>query len=364
MIFLIILNFFLKFNSADKPHFQKPKNIILLIGDGMGLTQMSTAYFFNRDSLTVFTFPVTGLVKTHSSREKVTDSAAAATAMACGCKTPNGVLGLDQKLKPCVSILEQAHNAGMATGLIATSSLTHATPAAFVAHVPKRDQTEEIALAFLNTNVDLLIGGGMRPFQKRNSDNRDLIVELKNKGYVVYSFNQTPLESLQPYTASPFVWFTAMDEPEGALRGRDYLPTATRIGLPYLKQRSAKGFFVMIEGSQIDWAGHGNNGAAVVAEMLDFDETIAEALKFAKTDGETLVIVTADHETGGLAIDHGSTRDSLELSFPTKNHTATLVPIFAFGPGSELFHGVMDNTDIYLKMRTLLEGVVGGGVGN
>ncbi|MEO6759388.1 MAG: alkaline phosphatase, partial [Saprospiraceae bacterium] len=127
-----------------------------------------------------------------------------------------------------------------------------------------------------------------------------------------------------------------------------------RIAPEFLKKRSTKGFFMMLEGSQIDWACHSNKGDDAVREMLDFDAAIGEIFKFAETDGETLVIVTADHETGGLAIKEGSVMDSLNLAFTTGYHTCSLVPVFAYGPGSEQFNGVLDNTDIYGRMRLLL----------
>jgi alkaline phosphatase len=332
----------------------RPKNIILLIGDGMGLTQISAALYVNGDTLNLAHFPVTGLVKTHSSRERITDSAAGATAMACGCKTRNGAIGVDEKGNTCVSIVELCEQAGLATGLVATSSLTHATPASFVAHVSSRSQAEDIATAFLATPVDLLIGGGLKHFTQR-ADGRNLVTDLQAKGYVIETFEAETFAAPQLDPAKPYAYFSALGEPVLVSHGRgDFLPRATRSALPFLRQRSDKGFFAMIEGSQIDWACHANKGQDVVTEMLDFDAAIGEALRFARADGQTLVIVTADHETGGMAIDMGSTRDSLNLAFTTKQHTAALVPVFAYGPGAGEFHGVQDNTDLFRKMRQLL----------
>ena len=177
---------------------------------------------------------------------------------------------------------------------------------------------------------------------------------MAGQGWEITTFREKDLSALQPDPSRPFAWFSALAEPSYATQGRTYLPPATRMALSFLKQRSAKGFFMMIEGSQIDWACHANNGPNAVAEMLDFDRAIGEALRFARADGETLIIVTADHETGGMAIENGSTRDSLELTFTTNYHTAALVPVFAFGPGAERFNGVYENTDIYRKMKELL----------
>lgn len=142
-----------------------PRNIILLIGDGMGIAQITAAIYAQAEQSNLERFPITGLMKTHSAKHRVTDSAAGVTAFACGCKTYNGAIGVDLHKKPCRTILEEAAAAGMATGLVATSSITHATPAAFIAHVSKRSEMEEIAPFFLKTRIDLLIGGGLRLFQ-------------------------------------------------------------------------------------------------------------------------------------------------------------------------------------------------------
>jgi len=330
-----------------------PKNIILLIGDGMGLTQVTAGMYANGNKLNLERFPVTGLMKTHSSSHLITDSAAGATAFSCGCKTYNGAIGVTKSKKTCLTILEQAKKNGLATGLIATSSITHATPAAFIAHVNSRAETEDIARFFLQTDLDLFIGGGMNAFNQRKTDTRDLYKELVSKGYNLSSFQENKLSALTPSPLQPFGWFSAFGEPDSVEAGRDYLPVAARIAPEFLKKRSEKGFFMMLEGSQIDWACHAKDGPRAVAEMLDFDAAIGEILKFAAADGNTLVIVTADHETGGMALEQGDGFEVLEYDFTTGNHTATMVPVFAYGPGSELFSGVMDNTDIYLKMTRL-----------
>lgn len=329
-----------------------PKNIILLIGDGMGLTQVSAGMYASKTALNLERFPITGLIKTHSARNLITDSAASATAFACGCKTYNGAIGVNEKKKPCPTILEQAEALGLATGLVATSSITHATPASFIAHAEQRSQMQEIAGDFLKTDIDLVIGGGMRYFTNR-SDKRNLIDEWRAKGYVVSDFNLEPLQQCTVSTQHPFVWFSSAGEPESVLAGRDYLQAAARLAPDFLSQRSEKGFFLMLEGSQIDWACHDNDGDRAVQEMLDFDAAIGEILKFAEQDGNTLVIVTADHETGGMALLRGKDRNSLSVEFTTDYHTATMVPVFAFGPGAEKFGGVYDNTEIYFKMRDL-----------
>ncbi len=330
-----------------------PKNIILLIGDGMGLTQVTAGLYSNSNHLHLERFPVTGIMKTHSARHLITDSAAGATAFACGCKTYNGAIGMTNDKKPCLTLLEQAQQNGLAVGMVASSSITHATPAAFIAHTPGRADMEQIATFFVQTPLDLFIGGGLKYFNERKADQRNLYTELANKGYALSIFSEKKLSELTLDPAHPFAWFSAREEPESVAKGRDYLPLAARLAPAFLKKRSEKGFFMMLEGSQIDWAGHANNADDAIKEMLDFDAAIGEILQFAEADGETLVIVTADHETGGMAIKEGSAMDSLNIGFTTGYHTASLVPVFAYGPGSEQFHGVMDNTDIYVKMKAL-----------
>lgn len=331
----------------------KPKNIILLIGDGMGLTQITAGLLANGKTLQLEQFPITGLIRTHSARQLITDSAAGATAFSCGCKTNNGYIGVTAQKKPCLTILEQAKKEGKAVGLVASSSLTHATPASFIAHVPDRGETEDIATFFVDTEVDLLIGGGMRYFNQRKKDQRDLCKELALKGVVQSDFSKQPLSAVQPDPQYPFIWFAAEGEPASVQKGRDYLPLSGRLSTEFLKKRSEKGFFLMLEGSQIDWACHDKNGVKAVSEMLDFDETIGAILRFAQADGETLVIVTADHETGGMSLEQGNGRDSIEIDFNSGQHTASLIPVFAYGPGAELFGGIYENTDIYVKMREL-----------
>jgi alkaline phosphatase len=331
----------------------KPKNIILLIGDGMGLAQITAGLYANGNSLQLEKFPITGLILTHSARQLITDSAAGATAFSCGCKTNNGYIGVTTKKKHCLTILEQAKKEGKAVGLVASSSLTHATPASFIAHVADRGESENIATFFADTEVDLSIGGGMQYFNQRKTDQRDIYKELAQKGVVISDFTKQSLSETRPDPANPFMWFAAEKEPASATEGRTYLPLAARLATTFLKKRSEKGFFLMLEGSQIDWACHAKKGPEAVREMLDFDNAIGEILRFAQRDGETLVIVTADHETGGMTLEQSNTPDNVDLDFNTGNHTASMVPVFAFGPGAELFGGLYDNTEIYVKMRDL-----------
>lgn len=333
---------------------RRAKNIILMIGDGMGLTQVTAALYSNNNKLAMLEFPVVGFQKTHASDNLITDSAAAATAMACGVKTFNGAIGVNADTIPCLTILQEAKRSGLAAGLIATASVVHATPASFIAHQYSRISYEEIAADILSTDVDLLIGGGVQYFIHRETDKRDLYDELRRKGYFVSDHSMDDVLRVPFNPNRGFAFFTAETQPASAAQGRSYLPLATRYSLKYLSQRSEKGFFVMIEGSQIDWRGHRGDGREVVLETLDFDAAVREALEFAKGRDDTLVIVTADHETGGMALNPGSKMGRPKFAFTTNSHTPAMVPVFAFGPSAELFSGIYENTGIHTRMRQAL----------
>lgn len=337
---------------AEEP--RKARNVILLIGDGMALPQVSAALYSNNNKLNLEQFSIIGFHKPSSASDLITDSAAGATAFACGVKTYNGAIGMTKDTLPCFTILEELDALGYATGLVATSTLVHATPAAFVAHQPLRVFYEAIAADFLKADLDLAIGGGKRYFDRREEDERDLVKELQQKGYIVSDYFREELTQITSVSKRPFFYFTADKHPLTHAAGRDYLPYATDFALSFLRRRSDKGFFLMIEGSQIDWGGHSNDGGLAVDETLDFDEAVGLALKFAKKDGETLVLVTGDHESGGLALNPGSRMNDLQLAFTTNGHTAALVPVFAYGPSAELFAGIYENTEIYFKMKQAL----------
>lgn len=340
------------------PRFEEdeyPKNIILMIGDGMGLAQVTAAMYATKRKLALERFPIIGFHKNYSAHDLKTDSAAGATAFACGVKTFNGAIGMGADTLPCQTILEEAEEYGLATGLIATSQITHATPAAFIAHQPLRILFEEIAKDFLETEVDLIIGGGQRYFDYRVSDGVNLLKKMKQNNYKVTSFFDGDLADFRLDYNKNFAHFTSNDKPLPVSMGRTYLPYASKIGPAFLDQRSDKGFFLMIEGSQIDWAGHSNEGNLLINEVLDFDEAIEEVLRFANEDKETLVIVTADHETGGLAINPKSKMRNLKLEFTTNDHTCVMVPVYAYGPQAEKFAGIYENTAIYDKMRAALQ---------
>jgi alkaline phosphatase len=327
----------------------KPKNIILLIGDGMGVSHVFSGLTANKGHLFLENFKHIGFSLTQSADKYITDSAAGGTALSTGVRTLNGAIGVDPKLKPVTTILEDAEAKGLATGLVSTSTITHATPASFIAHQPKRSMYEEIALDFLKTDIDVFIGGGKAHFTQRK-DGRNLVEELKTKGYQY----EEDINKIKKIKKGKLVGLTQEGDAGRLAERGDMLPVSAKTAINILKNNE-KGFFLMIEGSQIDWGGHAQSTIYIVEDMLDFDKTIGEALKFAAKDGETLLIVTADHETGGMAITGGSFDEGIvKGGYPTKGHTAVMVPIFSYGPGAEEFTGIMKNTDIHAKMKKLL----------
>ncbi len=340
--------------ERDIPKSDKKKNVIFLIGDGMGLGQISATMFSNKNYLQLERFKVIGLHKPYSADDLITDSAAGATAFAIGKKTKNGYIGVDASQTPHKTILEQADHYGYATGMIASSSVVHATPASFMAHQAGREDYEAIAKDYLHTEFELLIGGGKKYFNRRVSDNDDLLQLFLARGYTVLDYFEHDLMEWELPAAAKLIFFTADGEPLPVSSGRNYLPRATSLGIQFLSQKPSKGFFLMVEGSQIDWGGHANDIDYIISETLDFDAAVKHALDFAEKDENTLVIVTADHETGGLAINPGSSFAKINAAFTTKKHTASLIPVFAYGPGSEMFAGIYENTEIYTKLRKFL----------
>ena len=334
-------------NVMERP----AKNIILMIGDGMGITQISSGMCSNGYYLNLERFKNLGLHKDYSSDALITDSAAGATAFAYGVKTYNGAIGVDSDTNAVETILEEAESLGMKTGLIATSTIEHATPASFIAHNKYRRNYEEIALDFLKTDSEIFIGGGQKSFERREMDDRNLSDELRAKGYTVVSFVDKDIDEIDMTSVDKLMYYTADGAPLMVSQGRDYLQSAAQLSIDHLNKANEKGFFLMIEGSQIDWGGHANDGNYIITEMIEFDKTIGKVMDFAEKDGNTLVIVTADHETGGFAIQKESKMDSLVTAFTSDYHTGDLIPVFAYGPGADKFRGIYENTAIYHKMR-------------
>ena len=330
---------------------KKPKNIIFLIGDGMGVTQVFSGLTANKGHLFLENCKYIGFSKTQPADRFITDSAAGGTALSAGVKTYNGAIAVDMDKKPVGTILEAAEEKGLATGLVSSSAITHATPASFIAHQPQRSMYEEIAADFLKTDIDVFIGGGRDHFTKRK-DSLNLVEKLIENGYR-YEEDMNIVKRVKKGKLAALV---ADVHPGRVAERGDMLPVAKKTAINILSKND-KGFFLMVEGSQIDWGGHASSTVFIVEEMLDFDRAIGKALEFAAKDGETLIVITADHETGGMAITGGIMEQGIvKAGFPTKGHTAVMVPVFAYGPGAEEFIGIMENTEVHDKMKMLLLG--------
>lgn len=325
---------------------KKAKNIILMIGDGMGTSQIYAGMVANKGKLFLEYLPDIGFIKTYSADNLITDSAAGATAFATGKKTNNGMIGMTPDNQPLPTITEMVEHRGLSTGLVATSTITHATPAAFVAHEYSRHYYEQIAADFLRDDIDVFIGGGRSHFTNR-LDRLNLVEVLKERNYTVID-TILDLDAAEGDRIAGLLYY---DSPPSIEEGRgDMLRRATKKSLEILSKNEA-GFFLMVEGSQIDWGNHQNNILYQTEEMLDFDIAIGEVLEFAARDLETLVIITADHETGGLAISGGNMKKGIVFGdYTTNGHTGVMVPVFAYGPSADLFKGIYDNTEIYSKM--------------
>ncbi|GLB52552.1 alkaline phosphatase [Neptunitalea chrysea] len=337
---------------------EEPLSVIFMIGDGMGVPQVSSAFYFGEETPNFKQFTSLGLSRTSSSDYLITDSAAGATAFSIGEKTYKRAIGVttDTVAKP--TILEQLQDRGYATGLISLTAITHATPAAFYAHVPDRDMHEEIAMQLANANIDFLAGGGKKFFNKR-TDGINLMDTLIAKNYHI---DTVDLGKVDYKKSNAFL--LAEDELPNKLKGRgDFLPDATKKALDYFDAKK-KPFFMMVEGSFIDWGGHAKNDTMMIREVLDFDKTIGVVLDYVEKHPNTLVVITADHETGGVSLGkyyemgadgkQHEVKDKIQVYFQDNQHSTELVPVFAKGKGEELFRGVYENNEIYHKFMQAL----------
>lgn len=329
----------------------KVRNVIICIGDGMGSNHVALARYHGvgpNKKLYMERLPVLGEVTTHSANKKVTDSAAAATAMACGVKTNNGMIGMTPDKTPYSSVLELLQKKGWRTGLVVTSQISHATPAGFASHVDSRNKQKDIAVQLVDNRVDVLFGGGRKYW------NEKLLAEAIANGYQVIE-TRDEMAALKP---GPVIGLFGDDglttfSPEPMLS--EMSKTAIMLlNSPGREWFAAKPkFFLMIEGSQIDWASHANDTDRAIRQTLLFDMAVREAIEFAQRDGHTLVLVTADHETGGLTLKPDEATGGIKAKWTTGGHTAANVPIYAFGPSSEKFSGTLDNTDIAKRIAEL-----------
>lgn len=324
-----------------------PKNVILLIADGTGAAHYTVAKEVRKAEFRIGSMPVTGLVTTHCADRAVTDSAAAATALASGVKTNHEMVGQDPAGMPLTTVLDEAEARGKVTGLVTTAAFWDATPAAFAAHANDRHDAG-VAEQMLRKNIEVIAGTGLQSFGKGKLPPFEAFV--KDSGYTVIT---TPSE-LESAKGSRFlVVFPGqprdVDVPEAPLS------LLARWAIDRLDD-DPEGFFLMIEHEGTDSTSHANFTPEVRRTLASFDEAVGVALDFAAKRGDTLVVVTGDHETGGLRIGE-SKSGNFRLEWSSPDHTGAAVPLFAYGPGSAAFAGFQDNTDVGAKLRA----AVGGG---
>lgn len=376
-------------SGCCNPKEERVENVIYLIGDGMGFGAVS-ALLLTEDSLTGFeAAPVIGLNETCSANNYVTDSPAGGTALATGTRTNNGYLGVNPNGEQLTSILKKAQAMGKKSGIVVNTTLTEATPASFYAGVKKRSESYKIAEQFCQSNVDVAIGSGLTAFINR-PDSVDMTAVLIEKGYDVYLDWKSVLAS----DSKKFVGIlpmgdvhrrnttsktaSAADGAEVCLAAKLaaeagesadtttlsepelYLEKATAKALQVLEKDAPNGFFLMIESAIIDGYGHNNDSEGMIIEMQEFDRTLKMLAKYVDSHPNTLLVVTADHETGGTGVSYKGynvgEKVPVQLSFSTKGHTGTVVPIFAYGAGAKEFAGIMKNTEIPVKIEKLISG--------
>lgn len=358
---------------------QKPKNVIYLIGDGMGFGAV-TSLLLSEDEQTGFEMaPVIGLNETCSANNYVTDSPAGGTALATGTRTCNGFLGVDPDTVQLTSVLKKAQAMGKKTGIVVNTTLTEATPGAFYAGVPSRSMGYKIAEQFCNSNVDVAVGAGLSAFINR-PDSVDLTATLIEKGYNVYldwksvlntqsekfvgilemsdvhrrnqSSNTTAkaAEGDQVCLAAKLAADAGNTDTTRFSEPTVYLEKAAVKALDQLSKNAPEGFFLMIESAIIDGYGHNNDSDGMIEEMKEFNGLLKALVAYVNAHPETLLVVTADHETGGTAVGYNSYpvggTSPVKLTFSTKGHTGTVVPIFAYGTGANNFAGVFKNREL------------------
>lgn len=337
-------------NRITSPNGTKVKNVILMIGDGMSLMHVYSAWTANRGKLFLENCQAVGLSKTYCANKLITDSGAGGTAIATGQKTNYHSVGVDTLGESLNSLIDLCYDKGLSSGIVVTCRLWDATPADFCCHNIDRDLEDEIVADYVNCKADFVFGGGAEKFVNR-ADGRDIFQELRDAGFAT---PQSWEDLSYINNGKIFAALYPVDTPLPAERG-DLLSRASLKGLEILNQNE-KGFFLMIEGSQLDDYGHFNNLDLLMQETHDFDRTIGSVYEWAAEDGETLVIVTADHETGGLTlIDGDKDEGKIVCKFSTDGHSGVMVPVYAFGPGAENFTGIYENTDIFFKIKELLD---------
>ena len=319
------------------------RNIIFLIGDGMGLEQVSCAWVLNHGKLNLDNMPVVGLSRTYCLTDLITDSAAGGTALAVGEKTAYSHVGTDPEGNPLPSMLVKAQEKGKKTGVAVTCHLADATPADFCCHSDDRYKYDEVIAGYAESGVDYIVGGGLDYFGKNRKDSRNIAEEMARKGYAV-ALDEVALMEAQ----LPILGLLADDNMPVALERGDLFRHMVAKGLKELSAAAGdKGFVFMVEGSSIDDWLHENRIDRAMEELLDFDRTLGDVLEWAAADGHTLVVVTADHATGALTLQGGDLKEGrIDVAFGNDSHNGIAVPYYVWGPGSNRFGGILENAEL------------------
>lgn len=328
------------------------RNIIFMIGDGMGLEQISCAWVLNRGKLNIDYFPVVGLSRTYCSNSLITDSAAGGTALATGSKTDLDHIGMAPNGEPLYSMFVKAQEAGKLTGCVTVCHLADATPCDFCCHNECRYNSDAIIADYATCGVDFIAGGGRDYFGPKRKDGRDIVAEMKAKGY-----NYATTDEELQQAPLPVLGLMSDDNlPVAAERG-DLFRHMTARCLDLLSQAAGdKGFVAMLEGSCIDDWLHANRIDLAMEETLDFDRTIGDVLQWAEKDGHTLVIVTADHATGALTLQDGDIAEGrVGVEFGNEGHNGLAVPYYVWGPGSQSFGGILENCELSRKISSFIK---------
>ncbi|SHI44226.1 alkaline phosphatase [Pseudozobellia thermophila] len=328
------------FSEVYRPTFEPDKkkkpveNLILMIGDGNGLTQISATVLANKGETTLTQLKSIGFLKTQSADDFTTDSAAAGTALATGKKAPNRAIGMTMDGKNAENMTELLSKKGYVSAIITTDEISGATPSSFYAHQKDRSLSGPIRKDLEKSKVSLIAS-------------TDQPGALKNSRYTLLGTPQELQESKSDHIG---FLMGQTDDPN-----KEELAITTENALAYLNNKKQP-FFLMVEGAKIDSYGHSNQIDGVIKEGIGFDKAVAKALQFADTHKNTLVVITADHETGGLTLPQGNlAKNEIEGDFTTDDHTATMVPIFAYGPRSDLFQGVYENNEVFHKIMEAMD---------
>ncbi len=318
------------------------RNVIIMIGDGMGLEQVSCAWVVNHGKLNLDRFPTVGLSRTYCTNELITDSGAGGTALSSGIKTAYSHVGTAADSTDIPSVLVKAQELGKKTGVVVTCHFADATPCDFCCHNEYRYNQDDLIADYVTCGVDYLAGGGLDWFTVNRKDGRDITKEMAAAGYTV------ALTENELMTAElPVIGILAPDNLPIAMERGDLYRRSVARGLDILSRESGdKGFVMMLEGSCIDDWLHGNDIGKAMEELLDFDRTIGDVLEWAAADGHTLVVVTADHNTGALTMQDGNLEEGrIGVAFGSESHNGIAVPFYAWGPGSDAFTGIRENDE-------------------